>query len=80
MKTIEIKKGNKTTFKIVPDNYVEQPAELQQRDLTTSDRKCLGYSDISTEDWNRIFKTSSPCKERKVWKEVDQENMKQLKN
>ena len=55
MKTLEIKKGNKTTFKIVPDDYVEQPAELLQRDLTTSERKCLGYSDISAEKWNRIF-------------------------
>lgn len=56
MKTIEIKDGNKTTFKIVPDDYVEQPDKLDQKDLTTSGRKCLGYSDISADDWNRIFK------------------------
>lgn len=56
MKTIEIKKGNKTTYKIVPDNYTPEPEKLEQKDLTTSDRKCLGYSDISTQDWNRIFK------------------------
>lgn len=58
MKTIEIKQGNKTTFKIVPDDYVEQPDKLDQKDLTTSDRKCIGYSDISAEKWNRIFKNS----------------------
>lgn len=56
MKTIEIKNGNKTTFKIVPDDYVEQPDKLDQKDLTTSGRKSIGYSDINTEDWNRIFK------------------------
>lgn len=56
MKTIEIKEGNKTKIKIVPDNYEEPPAKLEQGDLTTSGRKCLGYSDISADDWNRIFK------------------------
>lgn len=56
MKTIEIKEGNKTKIKIVPDDYVEQPDKLNQKDLTTSERKCLGYSDISADNWNRIFK------------------------
>ena len=56
MKTIEIKQGNKTIFKIVSDDYVEAPAKLEQGDLTTSARKSLGYSDISADDWNRIFK------------------------
>lgn len=56
MKTIEIKNGNKTTFKVVPDDYKEPPAKLEQGDLTTSARKSLGYSDISADDWNRIFK------------------------
>lgn len=55
MKTIEIKQGNKTTYKIVPDDYTEQPEKLEQKDLTTSGRHCLGYSDISADDWNRIF-------------------------
>lgn len=56
MKTIEIKNGNKTTFKIVPDDYEEPPAKMEQKDLTTSGRKSIGYSDISADDWNRIFK------------------------
>lgn len=56
MKTIEIKNGNKTTFKIVPDDYKEPPAKMEQKDLTTSGRKSIGYSDISADDWNRIFK------------------------
>lgn len=56
MKTIETKQGNRTVFKIVPDDYVEEPQRLEQKDLTTSGRKSLGYSDISTADWNRIFK------------------------
>lgn len=56
VKTIEYKQGNKTVYKIVPDNYVEAPDKLEQKDLTTSGRKSLGYSDISAADWNRIFK------------------------
>ena len=56
MKTIEIKKGNKTTFKIVPDGYIEEPPELEQKDLTTSGRRSIGFSDISADVWNRIFK------------------------
>ena len=68
MKTIEVKQGNKTIFKIVPDDYVEAPAGLEQRDLTTSGRKCIGYSDISSEKWNSIFKTSSPTKRGKYGK------------
>lgn len=51
---IEIKNGNKTTIKIVPDNWT--PSEdMEQKDLTTSDRKSIGYSDIPKEQWERIF-------------------------
>lgn len=56
MKTIEIKQENKTTIKIVPDDYVEPEPELQQRDLTTSARKTIGFSDISKEKWDSVFK------------------------
>ena len=56
MKTIEIKKDNKTIIKIVPDNYIEPEYELQQNDMTTSIRKSIGYSDISNDKWERIFK------------------------
>lgn len=51
---IEIKNGSKTTIKIVPDNWT--PSEdMEQKDLTTSDRKSIGYSDIPKEQWERIF-------------------------
>lgn len=55
MKTIEIKTGNKTTFKIVPDDYKPQDEGFEQKDLTTSERKSIGFSDIPQERWNRIF-------------------------
>lgn len=54
VKRIEIKEGARTIFKIVPDDY-EEDNELQQSDLTTSDRKSIGFSDISKERWNEIF-------------------------
>lgn len=56
MKTIEVKQGNKTTFKIVPDDYELQDEGFEQKDLTTSDRKSIGFSDIPQERWNKIFK------------------------
>lgn len=54
MKTIEFKTGNKTTFKIVPDNY-EPETGFEQKDLTTSQRKSIGFSDIPAQKWNNIF-------------------------
>ena len=51
---IEIKNGNKTTFKIVPDNYEEETG-FEQRDLTTSGRHLIGFSDVQPERWNKIF-------------------------
>lgn len=56
MKTIEIKDGAKTKIKIVPDDYVEPEYELEQKDLTTSVRKSIGFIDISKDKWDRIFK------------------------
>jgi hypothetical protein len=54
MKLIEIKVGSKTTYKMVPDNY--QPTDdTILRDMTTSGRKSMSFSDISKEDWDRIF-------------------------
>lgn len=55
MKTIEIKTGNKTTFKIVPDDYEPIDEGFEQKDLTTSDRKSIGFSDIPQERWKEIF-------------------------
>ena len=56
MKTIEIKDGAKTKIKIVPDDYVEPEPDFVQSDLTTSIRRSIGYSDISNDKWERIFK------------------------
>lgn len=60
MREIEIKNGAKTVIKLVPDNW-EPTDEFEQKDLTTSQRKSIGYSDIPVERWNSIF-----TKERKV--------------
>lgn len=59
MKTIEVKEGNKTKIKIVPDDYIEPEFELEQNDITTSLRKGLGYSDISKDKWEKIFGKAS---------------------
>lgn len=55
MKMIEIKEGNKTKYKYVPDDYVEEAPELEQKDLTTSDRSSIGFTDIPKERWDEIF-------------------------
>lgn len=55
MKTIEVKQGNKTTFKIVPDDYKPVDEGFEQKDLTTSERKSIGFSDIPVERWKEIF-------------------------
>ena len=57
MKCIEIKEGCRTKIKIVPDNYEESDNDIVSRDLTTSDRKSVGYSDISKEQWDSVFKS-----------------------
>ena len=54
---IEIKEGNKTKIKIVPDDYVEEKG-FEQKDLTTSGRKSIGFSDIPKERWDGIFNDS----------------------
>lgn len=55
MKKIEIKNGSKTIIKLVADNW-EPTDDMEQKDLTTSERKSIGYSDIPEERWNEIFK------------------------
>jgi len=54
MKEIVIKNGNKTTYKIVPDDWVEQPKETPQRDLTTTACQTLAI-DMTKEEYDRIF-------------------------
>lgn len=55
MKEIIVKSGNKTTYKLVPDDWEETSPELQQNDLTTSGRKSIGFSDIDKNKWDKIF-------------------------
>lgn len=56
MKEIIVKSGNKTTYKLVPDDWEETSPELLQSDLTTSGRKSIGFSDIDKKKWESIFK------------------------
>lgn len=57
MKTIEIKEGNKTTYKIVPDNY-EPTDDRAEPDMTTSGRRYISMG-IDKEKWDSIFKKTS---------------------
>jgi hypothetical protein len=50
-KLLEIKHGNKTTY-----CFKKPEADLEQKDLTTSGRHSIGYSDIPKEQWDKIFK------------------------
>lgn len=51
MKTIEIKEGNKTKIKIVPDDY-EQEDNFSCKDIAANG----GFSPlIDKKDWDRIF-------------------------
>lgn len=54
MKEIVVKSGNKTTIKLVPDNY-EETDDTICRDMTTSGRKSMGFSDVPKERWDKIF-------------------------
>lgn len=57
MKKIEIKKGSKTIIKLVPDDWKPEESSFDLTgDLTTGERKCIGFSDIPQEKWNKIFK------------------------
>ena len=47
----EIKHGNKTTY-----CFTKSDEGLEQKDLTTSGRHSIGYSDIPKEQWDAIFK------------------------
>ena len=51
-KFIEVKVGNKTTYCLKP----KSDEDMEQKDLTTSGRHSIGYSDISKEQWDAIFK------------------------
>lgn len=54
MKTVIIKKGNKTTYKIVPDNWDGKEPERPTGDLTTGTIKSLNMG-MTKEQYDRIF-------------------------
>ena len=54
MKEIVIKNGNRTTYKIVPDDYTPPERDTPQRDLTTT-QACLIAFDMSKEQYESIF-------------------------
>lgn len=61
MKTIEIKKGNKTTIKIVPDNYQEED-NFRCKDISVNG----GYIKLmEKEDYDRIFGNKETLLENK---------------
>lgn len=63
MKLITHKNGSKTTYRFVPDDYdetQETKKDTVSSDMTTSLRRSMSYSDISKEDWNRIFGNDQP--------------------
>ena len=54
MKEIVIKNGNKTTYKFVPDDYVEPQKDTPQRDLTTTACQIISMG-MSKEQYDSIF-------------------------
>ena len=61
VKEIIIKNGNKTTYKIVPDNWVEQPKDIPSRSMTTTVCNQMAL-DMTKEEYDAIFHkdTTSP--------------------
>lgn len=56
MKMVKIKKGAKTIYKMVPDDWKEEEEGYDLRgDLTTGENKIMSYTDVPQEKWDRIF-------------------------
>lgn len=56
MKMVKIKKGTKTIYKMVPDDWKEEEDGYDLRgDLTTGENKIMSYTDVPQEKWDRIF-------------------------
>ena len=54
-KMIEVKQGNKTIYKIVPDDYIEKEKEIPQRELTLGGATVFSFG-ITKEQHEKIFK------------------------
>lgn len=63
-KWIEIKKGNKTTYKLVDENYVEEEKFVSKDISNNNGFLPIGLTD---EEYNRIFKKESEEK----WEELN---------
>lgn len=65
MKLVSKKVGNRTTYRLVPDDYDEENFKKEKNhitsDLTTSVRHTMSFSDIDKEDWDRIFNHDNGC-------------------
>lgn len=55
MKEIVIKNGNKTTYKIVPDDWVEQKPDIPSRSITTTACNQMAL-DMTKEEYDAIFR------------------------
>ena len=55
MKEIVIKNGNKTTYKFVPDDWVEQPKDIPSRSMTTTVCNQMAL-DMTKEEYDAIFR------------------------
>ena len=58
MKMVEIKDGCRIIYKHVPNDWKPEDEKYKDitGDLTTSGRKCIGFTDIPEDKWNKIFK------------------------
>lgn len=58
MKMVEIKDGCHIRYKHVPYDWTPEDDKYKdiRGDLTTSERKTMGYTDIPDDKWNKIFK------------------------
>lgn len=64
MKLVSKKVGNKTTYRLVPDDFNELDEikpDAVQGDMTTTLRRSMSYCDIAKEDWDSIFKHDNGC-------------------
>ena len=53
---VKIKKGTKTIYKMVADDWKEEEEGYDLRgDLTTGENKIMSYTDVPQEKWDRIF-------------------------
>ena len=55
---VEIRKNGHLIYKHVPDDWKPEDEKYKdiRGDLTTSERKTMGYTDIPEDKWNKIFK------------------------